>query len=83
MSNSDAKKKKKKEDFSLLTNDVGPRIKLVFWAGLSGDQPRQRRTLFTVLVLHEASNLGIVRLPVLLVRHLNHVSGLVVHTLRV
>lgn len=67
--------------FSFLTNYVRPRIKLVLWAGLSWEQPCQSCTLFTVLVLHEASNLSIVRLPILLVCYLNYISGLVVHTL--
>lgn len=72
---------KKRSNFSLLTNDVGPRIKLVLWAGLGGDQPGQCSTLFTVLVLDEASNLSIVRLPIFLICYLDHISCLVVYTL--
>lgn len=68
---------------ALLTNNECPRIKLVLWTGLGGDQPGQRSAFFTVLVLHEAPNLSVVRLPVFLICYLDDVSCLVVNTLQV
>lgn len=65
----------------LWTNNISARIELVLWAGLSGDEPCQCCTFFTVLILHKASNLSVVRLPVFFICYLNHVSYLVVYTL--
>lgn len=65
----------------LLTDDVCPWIKVVAWTGLSGDEPRQSRTLLAVLVLHKPSDLSIVRLPIVFIYDPDHITYLVIHTL--
>lgn len=67
---------------ALLTNNECPWIKVVLRTGLGGDQPGQGSTFFTVLVLHKAPNLSVVRLPVFLVYYFDDVSCLVVNTLQ-
>lgn len=66
----------------LLTDNICARIKLVLWTSLGRDEPGEGGTLFTVLVLNKTSDLSVVRLPVVLVDHLDHVSRLEVHSLK-
>lgn len=61
--------------------DIGCGVKAVFRAGLRRNEPCQRSTLFTVLVLNKPTDLGIVSFAILLINYRNNISNLVVHTL--
>lgn len=65
----------------LWSHNVGRRVELVPGASERGNEPRQRRTLLTVLVLDETSDLSIVGFSILFINYRNNISNLVIHSL--
>lgn len=65
----------------LWSHDVGRRVELVPGASESGDEPRQRCTLLTVLVLDKTSDLSIVGFSILFINYRNNISNLVIDSL--
>lgn len=61
--------------------DVGSWIKVIFGTGGGRDEPGQSRTLLTVLILNEASDLSIVHLSIILVNDRHHITELIVQSL--